>query len=99
MTAASVLRSCPSWCVRNHDGERYSHHGRPGGTAEDVSVALVLSEPMGVRRVYVATCASGSDIALLPLEDAGGMARILARLGHPQLAALITEAARIGSTE
>jgi len=82
--------TCPAWCVRDHDSSRSRQHGSACASAESVTVAVVMNETSGTRRVYIA--ASGG-LTLLPPEEALGLAAILAALGHPALAALITRTA------
>lgn len=88
--------SCPAWCIRDHKpGDLTGIHGRTAGEADGVCVQLIQADPMPEPKVFLGHWATGKPTAplMVRLGDAGDLATMLARLGHEELAALITAAA------
>jgi hypothetical protein len=92
--------ACPPWCARN--GEHRVHAG-PCARADGIQVCLVGqggSEAPVVQLAYAGEVTDASALVSVPAcEAAAVLAPVLARLGHPQLAAAITAAARAGLNE
>jgi hypothetical protein len=94
-TATQPGATCPPWCEREDEHE---HHRRLIGHAGDVGVALVLRTGLaGPRKpeVYISHYRTLEDSSgvLLPLVEAADMAKLMAALGHEDIAVLITQAA------
>jgi hypothetical protein len=91
--------SCPHWCART--GDHHVHAG-PCAQADDIRVRLMRDrgsvEPV-VQLLYVAEVTEASALVTVPVSVAAVLAPMLARLGHPQLAAAITAAARAALVE
>lgn len=86
------MTGCPQWCRKtgSHD-----IHARRYPCAEDVSVSIILDGAWDEPRLLVAhyrTLKDSSNV-LLPLHEAADMAKLMAALGHKDIAALITQAA------
>lgn len=84
---------CPEWCSKA--GTHDLHLGR-GVRAGDVDVRLVLDDSWDKPRIYLGHYRVPGDQSsvMFPLCEAEDMAKLMAHLGHEDIAALIRETVR-----
>jgi hypothetical protein len=86
---------CPSWCARTGD---HLVHAGPSARADGIDVRVLSGGTPVAPVVQLAYAGEVTDastlVAVPPAEAARVLAPVLARLGHPQLAAAISTAAR-----
>lgn len=85
----------PSWCRREDEHDLHTRHYKAG----DVNVSLTLDSTWDKPRLLLGHYRAWEDKSnvWVALSDAEDMAKLMAALGHEDIAALITQAAEVAN--
>lgn len=89
----AAATTCPPWCAKTEPGhDCHTRHYRAG----DVNVSIILDGTWDTPRLLIGHWRTAQDrsAVYVALREAGDMAKLMAALGHEDVAALITQAAQ-----
>jgi hypothetical protein len=96
---SALTTTCPPWCGKTEPG--HDTHTRHLPRTGEVGVSLILDGTWDRPRLLIGHYRTFEDSSsvLLPWREAGDMAKLMAALGHEDIAARITEAAGLHTPE